>query len=687
MDDLTDTIETGSASDFIQAGRVLKVVSPLGEDVLLPERATIVEGVNELFSIELVVRAKREAVEPGELIGRRIDVLVEIQQGAGEEGGGFGGGGGEDSKIRRPFNALVTDLDEGPMVTRGVRSYTLTLRPEMWLLSRRSDCRIFLDKTAMEVCELLFAEHGLTAPDFSGVILNPPAQHYSVQWNETDLAYVLRRFEEDGLFYWFEHEEGRHKLMVGDHQSAWSKPSAAAEGEAAMRIAQGSSDRNRIDAWRRRYSYVSGKRSGADWNFETPNTVPSAETPSLVELPENAKRELYEYPARAMDVAAHERMEKLRMQASEADHDRVNAGSNIRVVEPGRRFAPYEVAHPEKRYEEHVVIRAVHQVVDRSYETAEDEPEYRNAFEAMPSRIPLTPHRTTKRPRIEGAQVGIVAGPEGEEIHCDQYGRVKLWFPWDRRAKKDGSDTCWVRVSQSWAGGTWGGQIIPRIGMEAMVSYIDGDPDRPLITGLVPNPQQAVPYELPANKTKSVFRTNTHKSEYKGFNEINFEDEVGREELYMHAQKDMNIHVMNNEGKRVENNSSVLYGNNNSVEVSNNSYLSIGGGYTISVGRSGLRSLASYGVGGLAWPLKAMSYSLCGDLIDHIGDGNFSMNIEGSEITLVGRSSMENIAGNKNINTGGAFRRKYKFINRNDIISGHVLFCRTYGDGTFWIML
>ncbi|MEF2074841.1 contractile injection system protein, VgrG/Pvc8 family, partial [Consotaella aegiceratis] len=141
MDDLMDGIESGSAADFIQAGRVLKVISPLGEDVLLPERATIVEGVNELFSIELVVRAKREAVEPAELIGRRIDVLVEIQQGAGEEGGGFGGGGGEDSKLRRPFNALVTDLDEGPMVTRGVRSYTLTLRPEMWLLSRRSDCR------------------------------------------------------------------------------------------------------------------------------------------------------------------------------------------------------------------------------------------------------------------------------------------------------------------------------------------------------------------------------------------------------------------------------------------------------------------------------------------------------------------------------------------------------------------
>ncbi|MEF2074834.1 type VI secretion system tip protein TssI/VgrG, partial [Consotaella aegiceratis] len=305
-----------------------------------------------------------------------------------------------------------------------------------------------------------------------------------------------------------------------------------------------------IDDWRRRYAYVSGKRSGADWNFETPTMVPSAETPSLVELPENAWRELYEFPARAMDVAAHERMEKLRMQASEADHDRVQAASNIRVVEPGRRFSPYEVAHPEKAYEEHVVIRAVHQVVDRSYETAEDEPEYRNAFEAMPSRVPLTPHRTTKRPRVEGAQVGIVAGPEGEEIHCDQYGRVKLWFPWDRRAKKDGSDTCWVRVSQSWAGGTWGGQIIPRIGMEAMVSYIDGDPDRPLITGLVPNPKQKVPYDLPANKTRSVFKTDSYKGY--GNNELRFEDAAGYEEVYTHAQRDKNSIVRNNETRLIQ---------------------------------------------------------------------------------------------------------------------------------------
>ncbi|MCD2473243.1 hypothetical protein LQ948_18840, partial [Jiella sp. MQZ9-1] len=227
---------------------------------------------------------------------------------SGGSGAAPGVMGGVESKIRRPFNGLVTALEEGPPVTRGLRAYRMVLRPEMWLLSRRSDCRIFLDKTSLQVCEMLFAEHQLTAPDLSGVILDPPVRPYSVQWNETDLAYLLRRFEQDGLFYWFRHDNGRHQLVVADHQSGWLGPSPAAaaaavsagaggSGAAKMRIAQGSSDRNHIDDWRRLYSYVPGKRAGRDWNFETPQMVPGAETPGMVALPENAYRELYEYPA------------------------------------------------------------------------------------------------------------------------------------------------------------------------------------------------------------------------------------------------------------------------------------------------------------------------------------------------------------------------------------------------------
>ncbi len=584
-----------SSADFIQASRVLKVKSPLGEDQLLPERMVIYEGVSQLFEIQLSVRAKKEAVKPEELIGRLVDVSIEVSQGDGEGGG-----------VRRPFNGLVTDLHEGPPITRGLRSYAMTIRPQMWLLSRRSDCRIWMDKTSVDVVETLFSEHGIPAPDTSSVIKTPPAQHYSTQFNETDLDYLLRRFEEDGLFYFFSHEDGSHKLHVADTANGWLGPSPSAQGEGRVRLAQGSSDRNHINDWARRFSYVPGQRAGADWNFETPGMVPSNMTPSLVQMPDATKRELYEYPARIKTVEEAERAQKLRAQSIEADHDRVFGGSTSRILEAGRRFTPYEVAHPEHEYEEHVIIKASHTIVDRSYETNSNEPEYRNTFEAIPARVPLTPHRTTKRPKIEGTQVAIVAGPEGEEIHPDQYGRIKLWFPWDRKAKKDGTDTCWVRVSQAWGGGTWGAQVIPRIGMEVMVAFVDGDPDKPLVIGVVPNPANSVPYDLPANKTRMAIRSNTHKGQ--GHNELTFEDEKGQENLFLHAQKDQTVKVLNNQTSRVDANAVHSVGTNQSLEVGSNMSQQVGGGLNMVVG--GVGGAVSGIAGGLLAGLAGKSAGL-----------------------------------------------------------------------------
>ncbi len=626
-----------SSSDFIQASRVLKVKSPLGEDQLLPERLSVEEGVSQLFDIRLTVRAKKEAVKPEELIGRLVDVSVEVQQGDGEEGSG----------IRRPFNGLVTELHEGPPITRGMRSYALTIRPQMWLLSRRSDCRIWMDKTAVEIVETLFSEHGIPAPDTSGIISPPPAQHYSVQFNETDLDYLLRRFEEDGLFYWFSHEDGSHKLHVADSASGWLGPSPAAQGEGTVRLAQGSSDRNHINDWARRFSYVPGQRAGADWNFETPGMVPGTMTPSLVQMPDATKRELYEYPARIRTVEEAERAQKLRTQSIEADHDRVFGSSTSRILEAGRRFTPYEVAHPEHAYEEHVIIRASHSIVDLSYETNSNEPEYRNHFEAIPARVPLTPHRSTKRPRIEGTQVAIVAGPEGEEIHPDQYGRIKLWFPWDRKAKKDGTDTCWVRVAQNWAGSTWGGQIIPRIGMEVMVAFVDGDPDRPLVTGVVPNARQTVPYELPANKTKSVFRTNTHKGQ--GFNELRFEDEAFQEEIRITAQRDMNTIIHNNESKISMNNSSSAVLNNKLSEVLGDSVTSVSGTFTIYTGPSGISAMMDRQIGYSSNLLSGVAASMRPDLFESSGSpGDFTIISDGSHNVTVRQSAQYHIGSNYN---------------------------------------
>jgi type VI secretion system secreted protein VgrG len=327
--------------------------------------------------------------------------------------------------------------------------------------------------------------------------------------------------------------------------------------------------------------------------------VPTGETPSLIKMPGSDLRELYEYPARISDTASGERAENLRMQATEADHERVTGQSKVRVLEAGRRFTPYEVGHPDHVYEEHVVVRLIHTVVDRSYETNGSQPEYQNVFEAMPSRIPLVPHRTTRRPRIEGTQVAVVSGPSGEEIHTDRHGRIKLWFPWDRKAKKDGSDTCWVRVAQSWGGGQWGSQVIPRIGMEVMVAFVDGDPDRPLVTGVVPNPANPVPYDLPANKTRMVLRSNTHKG--RGFNEISFEDEAGGENQFFHAQKNQTTRVLNDRTKRVDRHEVASVGGNRAVEVSGNQKHEIGGSVNTVVGGTGpMAMLAMAGVQSLS---------------------------------------------------------------------------------------
>ncbi|TWD55467.1 type VI secretion system secreted protein VgrG [Agrobacterium vitis] len=627
MDDEFSTV------DFIQASRVLNVSSPLGDDQLLPERLTVEEGVNRLFDITLSVRAKREAIKAEELIGKLVDVSLEIRQGEFDEDG-----------VRRPFNGLVTNLSEGPPVTRGLRSYTLTIRPQLWLLSRRSDCRIWQNMTSMQVLETLLSEHGLPAASYAPMHKKPPEREYSVQWNETDLDYLLRRFEEDGLFYWFEHEVGVHRIKVSDHKIAWSQPSASAEGVDKVRLAQGSSDRNHINEWMRQLAFIPGQRAGADWNFETPSTVPLNVTPSLIQMPGAKQRELYEYPARISDVKEAEQAETFRMQAVEADHERVTGKSNVRFLEAGRRFTPYEEPHPEHKYEEHVITRITHWAVDRSYETTENEPEYRNEFEAIPSRVPLTPHRDTKRPRIEGAQVAIVAGPEGEEIHTDQYGRIKVWYPWDRRAKKDGSDTCWVRVAQNWAGGQWGGQIIPRIGMEVMVAFIDGDPDRPLVTGVVPNPKNPVPYDLPANKTKSVFRTNTHKG--KGFNELSFEDEAGREQIFLHAQKDLDSHVLNDARERVEVDKHQHVGNDKTSFVGGDQEQVVAGNMSIAVGQN---KLTEY--------LLSRTLNVFGKFSDfmeklripdpfNFAKGNFQLFVEKnkSEVVLAGSSEIVGVA-------------------------------------------
>ncbi|MEM9600285.1 MAG: type VI secretion system tip protein TssI/VgrG [Pseudomonadota bacterium] len=637
-----------ATTEFLQAERILRIDGLLGADALLAERLVFREAISELFEGELQLRSKSDDLAPDQIVGKTCDISLELGDGA-----------------RRIWNVLVTNMTVGPKITRGLQSYRLVLRPSLWLLSQRSDCRIWQDMTSIEVCETLMREHGLASPGTRGIVAPPEAQHYSVQFNESDLAYLTRRLEADGIFYFFTHEAGRHVLTLASHAAGYT-------GGEDVRFAHGSSDLNHIHRFETSFAYTPGQRTARDWNFQTPGTVPEGGTPSLVRLPKNDAYELFEYPmvggygtgraSDAIDNARLERQAKLRMQASEADHRRVEGASNTRTLAAGHRFTPYDVANPDTRFDPHVILAIEHMAQDASYETGGGQPEYSNRFLALPADVPATPHRTTPRPRIDGTQVAIVAGPEGEEIHPDEYGRIKLWFPWDRRAKKDGTDTCWVRVTQSWAGAGWGGQVIPRIGMEVMVSYLDGDPDRPVVTGVVPNPTQKVPYPLPAHKTKSVFRTNSHKAEYRGFNELSLEDKAGEEEIYLHASKDMNIHTSHHRSELTDRNLAAKTGGSKSEIIDRGSYLDVKGSYHIEVGS--MANHTSLSLLDPSWEtFKEMGY-LMDDAVrgDVVNDGDFRLDAQG-RIALSTSSTMSaDSVSDMTVHSGGhaaisAFKR------------------------------
>lgn len=624
-------------TDFLQAERILRIETPLGTDQLLAEKLSWREGISELFEGYVSVRSKIPDLAAKDVLGKLVDVSVEL-------------GGGD----RRTWNALITKMIAGPRVTRGLQSYQLVLRPSLWLLNQRSDCRIWLDKSSLEVCETLLGEHGLPAPVTQGIVETPAPQHYSVQWNETDLSYLIRRLEADGIFFHFSHEEGRHVLHLANHQMGYI-------GGEDVRLAHGSTDRNHINQFETVFSYMPGQRAARDWNFETPGTVPGGATPSLVNLPKNGSYELYEYPmvggygtgsaSKGIDDAAVERQSKLRMQAVEADHRRVEGASNVRTLAAGGRFTPYDVASPDNTFDPHVILAITHEAVDTSYESVGNQPEYTNSFTALPANIPATPHRATPRPRIDGTQVAIVAGPDGEEIHPDEYGRIKLWFPWDRRAAKDGTDTCWTRVTQNWAGAGWGGQVIPRIGMEVMVTYLDGDPDRPVVTGVVPNARQKVPYDLPVNKTRSTFRTQTHKGE--GFNELRFEDENGQEEVYLHSQKDRNEKTENNHSERIDNNWAQSIGKMKASEVGGNQRNAVAGAWHIHVGPSarGMVSRSGENVDPEGIQDAAIRTSSGPELIEG-SPGNLRVDIEDNKVETIGTNYTQGVGRHAYVTVG-----------------------------------
>ncbi len=317
-----------------------------------------------------------------------------------------------------------------------------------------------------------------------------------------------------------------------------------------------------MGSWGAEQELRPGKYALTDYNFQTPNTSLMANVQTVAEIGGNTKYEIYDYPGIHINKSEGDTVTKLRMEEEEAAHHLVAGSGNCRSFAPGYKFHLDEHSRRDQNGD-YLLTEVTHSAsVGDSYSGSGggSEETYTNHFTCIPFSVPFRPQRLTPKPIVQGPQTAVVVGPAGEEIYPDKYGRVKVQFFWDRLGKKNENSSCWVRVSQPWAGKNWGAVSIPRIGQEVIVEFLEGDPDRPIITGRVYNDDQMPTYPLPDHKTRTTFMSRSTKGGGSAnYNELRFEDKKGSEQIFINAEKDMD--------HRVENDSREFIGNDRSLIV------------------------------------------------------------------------------------------------------------------------
>lgn len=496
------------------------------------------------------------------------------------------------------LNAVVTRvISEG--LQRGAYHYTIEMRPWTWLLSQIEDCKIFQKLSAFDIITKVFRDAGFS--DFQDKRQNSAGStvlEYCVQYRETSLAFVTRLMEEFGIYYYFVHDASTHKLIFADDPNSHTELTDKIPFEYDRTEQRVVADH--IWSFMSDYSLHSGKYTVRDYNFTTPAADLTAKSIKAA-THNHADYEVYEYPGPYPDTGVGQSLADVRMQAISADRAAFTGMSNSRKLLSGWKFK-LDKHKDTAMNRDYLLVRAevttgIAEGMSTQGEEGEKIDSYRVSLVAIAGDTPFRLHRRTPRPMIRGPQTAKVVGPAGEEIYTDEYGRVKVKFHWDRAESSDEERTCWIRVAQPWGGANWGAMVIPRIGMEVVVEFLEGNPDRPLITGVVYNATQKVPYPLPANKTQSGFKSNSSPGG-SGFNELRFEDKAGEEEVFFQAQKDYKKKVLNNETVEItkDTTTTVKEGNRGVTVSQGNDSLTVSTGnhsITISAGKSDVSAATS----------------------------------------------------------------------------------------------
>ncbi|MBV9758396.1 MAG: type VI secretion system tip protein VgrG, partial [Alphaproteobacteria bacterium] len=490
----------------------------------------------------------------------------------------------KSGSAKRHFNGIVVRASHAGL-RGGAYSYHIELRPWIWLLSRTQDCKIFQNKSAWDVITSVFRDAGFS--DFEDKRQSQSGDtvlDYCVQYRESSLDFVTRLMEEWGIYYYFQHDEGKHTLVLADDPNSHSSVGDAIPY--ALHQTEIRQVKDHIWGWTADNHLQSGSYTHTDYNFTTPSADLTSRSNQQASHP-HGSLEVYDYPGVYGDTGVGQKLADVRMQQMSALRQIKAATTNARSMGTGCKFTLSQFSD-EAENKEHLVVSSTVTLggAEGASGSASDVVDtYRNSFRAIPGNTQYRLERQTKRPTVLGPQTAKVVGESGQEITTDQYGRVKCKFFWDRSPGQDENSSCWIRVAQVWAGSSFGGMLIPRIGQEVIVDFLEGNPDRPIVTGRVYNANVQVPYPLPDKKNMSTLKTNSTTGG-NGFNEFRFDDTAGSEEVFFQAQKDYNKVVLNNETVKVtKDTTTTVQQGNRSVTVSqgNDSHTVSQGNNTVTI--------------------------------------------------------------------------------------------------------
>jgi type VI secretion system secreted protein VgrG len=546
-------------ADYTQDNRLLQVDTPLGNNVLLLRDLVGTESISHLFHFHLEMLSTDSSIDYKKIVGQKISVTIQLPK-----------------NKKRYISGYVSQFSQSHSADH-FSHYEAEVVPWLWFLSRTADCRIFQDKNVQDIVTQIFQDLGFQDFKFSLQSSYQPLV-YCVQYRESDFNFISRLLEQHGIFYYFEHEKDKHTLILADapsiHKPCIEQASARMDFSAGAQL----KDEDVIFGWAMEQELRPGKYALMDYNFETPNTNLLTQETTLYNVGGNDNYEIYDYPGEYSKKGSGESITKVRMQEEETTHAKASGSSSCRSFAAGYRFnlLGHSRSDLNKAY---LLIDVQHSAtVGESYTGSADgaEGHYSNHFTCIPFTVPFRPQRTTPKPFVQGPQTAVVVGPSGEEIYTDKYGRVKVQFFWDREGEQDENSSCWVRVSQPWAGKNWGALNIPRIGQEVIVEFLEGDPDRPIITGRVYNAEQMPPYTLPDNMTRTTFMSrSTQGGTSSNYNEFRIEDKTGSEQVFIHAEKDMDVRVKNDSREFVGNDRSLIVKGDQKEEVDGEQHIQI----------------------------------------------------------------------------------------------------------------